>query len=311
MENELKGIWKDKGPFIKILLLVGLIFVLMTLFTMLASFLTNFFYGIDVMTDRNVLEDYSRPEVMNSLKLIQIVTSFGIFLLPPVLAAYLISYNPVRFLKLDKVASPAVYLLGVLALIVSLPLINYAISLNEQMNLPVVFKGVEDWMRGAEAKAAELTQAFLNTTTTQGLLLNIFMVAVIPAIGEELFFRGYLQRIFREWLKNIHVAIILTAIIFSTFHMQFFGFLPRVVLGMMLGYLFYWSKSLWVPIVAHFFNNAAAVIIAFLYYNGYISFDGNELGTGDDYLLPVLVSVIFTSAVMYIIYRRQRVDYPL
>jgi uncharacterized protein len=303
---ELKGSWQDKSPFIKILLLVGFVFILTTLFTFIASFFTGYFFGINIMEDPQVLQDYERPEVMASLKLIQMITSLGIFILPPVIAAYLISDDAAGFLKLKRSPELSTYFLAVLAMVVSLPLINLSIEVNEKMNFPEMLKGVEDWMRGTESKAAELTKAFLNTSSIHGLLLNLLMIAVIPAIGEELFFRGYLQRIFGDWLKNAHVAIFVTAIIFSTFHMQFFGFLPRALLGVMLGYLFFWSGSLWVPVIAHFFNNAAAVIIAFLYFNGYISFDGNEIGAGDDYILPVVSSFILTGTVLYLIYQKER-----
>ncbi len=302
---ELKGTWHDKSPFIKILLLVGFVFVLAALFTFIASFFTQFFFGVDIMKDQNVLQDYHRPEVMDSLKLIQMITSLGIFVFPPIIAAYLISDDATGFLRLKSSAETSTYFLAVIVMIVSLPLINLSIQLNENLNMPEMLKGVEDWMRGSESKAAELTEAFLNTSSVNGLLLNLFMIAVIPAIGEELFFRGYMQRIFGDWLKNAHAAIIITAIIFSTFHMQFFGFLPRAILGVILGYLFYWSGSLWIPIIAHFFNNAAAVIVAYLHFNGHITFDGNEIGIGDNYVLPVITSIIFTCAVLYLIYIKE------
>lgn len=302
---EQKGSWKDKSPFFKILLLVMLMLIFTVVFTFIASFLNNYFWGINIMEDQDILNEYQKPEVLASLKLIQIITSIGIFILPPLVAAYFISYNISDYLKINKSASVNSYFLAILAMVVSLPLINLAIELNENLNLPEMLKGVEDWMRGTESKAAELTEAFLHTKTINGLMVNIFMIALLPAIGEELFFRGYLQRIFGEWLKNSHVAIFITAIIFSTFHMQFFGFLPRALLGVMLGYLFHWSGSLWLSVVAHFFNNAAAVIVAYLHFNGYIPFDGNEIGAGEDFLIPAISSVVLTAGALYLIYKNE------
>lgn len=303
---EQKGSWHVKSPFIKILLLVMLMLIFTVVFTLIASFLSNFFFGVDIMEDQDVLSEYNRPEVLASLKLIQMITSIGIFILPPLVAAYFISANPSEYLKINKASPANSYFLAILIMVVSLPLINLAIELNEKMNLPEMLKSVEDWMRGTESKAAELTEAFLHTKSLNGLLVNIFMIALLPAIGEELFFRGYLQRIFGEWMKNVHVAIFITAIIFSTFHMQFFGFLPRAILGIMLGYLFYWSGSLWLSVVAHFFNNAAAVIVAYLHFNGHIPFDGNEIGAGDDFLLPLLLSVILTGGALYLLYNNEK-----
>jgi membrane protease YdiL (CAAX protease family) len=95
------------------------------------------------------------------------------------------------------------------------------------------------------------------------LLLNLLVIAIVPAIGEELLFRGYLQQSFSNWLSNPHVAIIVTAVLFSAIHLHFQAFLPRFILGVLLGYLFYWSGSLWLPILAHFANNAQAVIISY------------------------------------------------
>ena len=303
---ELKGSWKDKSPFAKILLLIGFMMVFTTVFTLIASFLSNYFFGINIIENQTILENFNDPDVLSSLKLIKIVTSIGIFILPPIFAAYLISDSPWSYLRINENAPAGSFFLAILIMIVSLPLINLAIEVNEKLNMPVLFKGIEDWMRGAESKAAELTQAFLNTNSINGLLINLFMIALLPAIGEELFFRGYLQRVFSNWFNNAHIAIIITAIIFSSFHMQFFGFLPRALLGIILGYFFYWSKSLWLPVIAHFFNNAAAVIIGYLYFNIYITFDGNEIGTGDDFLITTLVSIIFTGAFMYMLYKYRK-----
>ena len=91
------------------------------------------------------------------------------------------------------------------------------------------------------------------------------MVAMIPAIGEELLFRGVLQKQLIKGLGNAHVAIILTAVIFSAFHLQFLGFFSRALLGMLFGYLYYWSKNMWYPILTHFTNNGLALLLAIIY----------------------------------------------
>ena len=136
-------------------------------------------------------------------------------------------------------------------------------------------------------------------------MLNLFMIAVIPAIGEEFLFRGVLQKQFRQWFGNIHIAVFVAAFLFSAMHMQFFGFIPRLVLGIILGYLYYFSKNLWIPIIAHFFNNAIAVIVYYLNYNKVINTDFDKLGSsGEDYIL-VIGSIIFSIILMLSIYKRE------
>ena len=88
-------------------------------------------------------------------------------------------------------------------------------------------------------------------------------MAILPAIGEELLFRGVFQRLLTEWTRNIHWGIILAALLFSFFHFEFYGFLPRFLLGVFFGYLFVWTSSIWVPILAHFTNNFIIVVYSF------------------------------------------------
>jgi len=95
-------------------------------------------------------------------------------------------------------------------------------------------------------------------------LLNMLMVAVIPAVGEELLFRGVIQKLLQKLVNNAHLAIIITAILFSAMHFQFYGFLPRWIMGIILGYLFYWSGNIWYPIIAHFLNNGFQVLMVYL-----------------------------------------------
>ncbi len=134
-----------------------------------------------------------------------------------------------------------------------------------------------------------------------GFLVNLLMIAILPAIGEEFFFRGILQRLFSEWFKNIHVAIFITAFIFSAIHFQFFGFFPRFLLGLYLGYLFYWSGNLWIPIVVHFINNALVVILAYISANGYADIDYETFGSTNNTLILLLTTVLI-SALIFILF---------
>ena len=157
-----------------------------------------------------------------------------------------------------------------------------------------------------EAEALKITEAFLNVKTVAGFWLNVLMIAVIPAVGEELLFRGVLQRLFSEWFKNIHYGIILSAILFSAMHMQFYGFFPRMLMGVLFGYLFYWSSNIWIPILAHFTNNMLAVIVSFFISNGSINKSAETFGSSSDTLIYVLFSILGVFVLLLLFYRKER-----
>jgi hypothetical protein len=142
----------------------------------------------------------------------------------------------------------------------SIPIINHLVEINQNLSFPESLKSIEQWMSQKEENANQIMVEFLKADNISALLLNLFMIAVLPAVGEELLFRGVLQRLIGKWLKNKHVGIFLAAVLFSAMHLQFYGFLPRLALGILFGYLFLWSGTLWLPIMAHFINNATAVI---------------------------------------------------
>src|SRR5690606_10395716 len=146
------------------------------------------------------------------------------------------------------------------------PLMELTSLINKEMQLPEALRGVEEWMKAQEEQMAVLTEKLLYTTSIGGLLFNVFMIAVIPAIGEELLFRGCLQPIFWRWTKNPHAAIWITAIFFSVIviHIKFDRLYPLMMMGAAFGYMLHWGKSIWFPIIAHFINNAVAVIYTFV-----------------------------------------------
>ncbi len=238
--------------------------------------------------------------------MVQTVSSIGTFILPPLLLAWLFHQSPSVFLSLDKKASALASVMVTLMLLIAIPFINHLGEMNSYFHLPSFMKGLEEWMRTSEAQAAKITEAFLVMNTPGDLVFNLFMIALIPAIGEELLFRGLVQNIFAGWLKNKHVAVWLSAILFSAMHMQFYGFIPRLLLGAMLGYLLVWSGSLYLPILAHFINNAAAVIFTYTYQNKLSTFNADTVGVGGGQGGILLFSISFTAILLYAIYRESR-----
>jgi len=237
---------------------------------------------------------------INLLKYMQILQGFSLFIIPSFIVAYIFSNNTIKFLYLDVKPKFFYAILAVSLMILALPLINFLAQINSKMNLPEFMSGIEVWMRASETNAEILTKKLLAVNNLGGLMLNIFMIAVLPAIGEELLFRGIIQKYLILIFKNAHVGIILAAIFFSAFHMQFYGFIPRLILGMMLGYLLFWTKSLWVPIIAHFINNAFAVITYYYISKGEISEDVEKIGSEGQSMIFAFISFLLVGAIIYI-----------
>lgn len=146
-----------------------------------------------------------------------------------------------------------------------IPVTGITGELNSGMELPEWLSGVENWMRGKETMAGKLFDILLTPDNIGSLIINLFMIALLPAIGEELIFRGVFQRILTKIFSSGYVAVMISAFIFSALHLQFYGFVPRFILGLVYGYLFLWSGTLWLPVIAHFINNALSVIITWIH----------------------------------------------
>ncbi|MFA5244526.1 MAG: CPBP family intramembrane glutamic endopeptidase [Pedobacter sp.] len=250
----------ERHPFHSLLLLLLLIFSGAFLFTIIALALGSAIFGLDAM----IKMSSGSTENIQILKLVQIVTSIGMFILPALWFAKMESNNWLAFLKLNRFS----WILVGLTILIMFGLaqfLEYINDLNKSMALPSFLKDLEAWMLLKEQQMELITKQLLVMPSVNSFLVNILMLAIIPAIGEELTFRGCLQKIFKRWTGNYHAAIWITAIIFSSIHFQFYGFIPRMLLGALFGYLFVWSGSLWIPIVGHFLNNAAAVVIAYVY----------------------------------------------
>lgn len=239
------------------------------------------------------------------LRTIQIFSSTGIFIAGTLVFARSRNYQLKPYFHLNRFPSTASFLLVFALALCCLPLLELVVSWNQKMVFPEFLKNVELWMRAKENEAAVLTKQLLLMNSYADLAINLLMIAIIPAIGEELLFRGAFQNIFEKWFGNVHIAIWITAIIFSAIHIQFYGFFPRMLLGAMFGYLLFWSSSLWLPVFAHFLNNGMAVIMAFVWQQQGKSIE--ELEKTDTF--PVsgyIFSAIFTLALLLVFYRQNK-----
>lgn len=286
--------------------------LMFSLFVMVASVLVFMlvgmvvaipFYGFEVLTNSLSPSGMNSPEAISFLKYFQVLQSVGLFVVPPFILGWLYHGDILEYLQLNRSTRMQIYLMAALCLLVVIPFINFLGSLNSRMKLPESLSGVENWMKSMEDAAQMMVEKFMKVSSISGLLFNIFMIGILPALGEELMFRGVIQKIFTNWTKNPHWGIWITAFLFSAMHMQFYGFLPRMALGAMFGYLLVWTGTMWVPILAHFVNNTMGVIGYFLINKGTITKDVEDWGTGSDQLPLVVFSFAAVGFLLFLIYR--------
>lgn len=271
---------------------------------LLASLLVIPIYGFSRVSGMLGGLDFTDPGTVNMLKYFQVVQSIGLFIVPSLLVAKVLHPHWKTFLYLGQKPSLRISFWVVILVIIINPFINFTGDINADMHFPSWLSGVEQWMRNAEDAAEKLVKVFLDVKTVWGLIFNLFMIAVLPALGEELLFRGIIQKLFAKITRNTHWGIWLSAVLFSALHMQFYGFIPRMLLGAMFGYLLVWSGTLWLPVLAHFINNAGAVIMLYLIGKGSISQEVEEFGTGADGWHYALISLV-TGVVILMVVRQQ------
>jgi len=289
-----------------------LLFTALIIFTsgiaviILSIVLSWLFFGTNLGEMQNLIQDASNPKNISVLKFLQTFQSIGVFIIPPFIIAWFFYENPIEFLKFDKRPDLKSVLFVISIIYVANPFINFLTEINAKLSLPGWMSTVEIWMQNSEHQADQLTKAFLASTSLSDLMINIAMIGILPALGEELLFRGIIQQLLKKKFGNAHAAIWISAAIFSALHMQFFGFLPRLVLGAMFGYMLEWSGTLWLPILAHFVNNATAVIAYYLSKRGITEIDIDKTGTtsdGSSYL--VIASIIFLFVLFRMLYSRR------
>jgi membrane protease YdiL (CAAX protease family) len=251
----------ENKPFTQFILILTLCLVSTIVFSLIGTLLAVAIYGFNPLEINNLGD----PTMIEGMKLMQLFSAIGLFIVPPLVYGVFTSKTPLKGLGLKSFPKPRNYMLVLIFMVVLTPFLSWIIELNANMVLPDFMSGIEQWMRDSEQNAEQITKAFLTFNGVGSLIYVLLIVAVVPAVGEELLFRGVLQKIFINWTKNVHIGIWVSAILFSALHMQFFGFFPRFLLGLLFGYIFYWSNSLWLPILGHFINNGTVVIVAFLY----------------------------------------------
>jgi len=276
--------------------LIGMFILCFILSNVLALVCMNRIAHLSIMQMEQL--DFSRPEVLLATEVGQILGAIVVFFIPVIVYTALVSRNRSEYLTLNTGLKFSSLLIGGIAILVAGPLINYTAALNEKFPFPDFIKHLQE--------AADKEQiAFLKDQGISRLILNLFMIGVLAAVGEELFFRALLQRIFIKWTKSVHIGVWVTGIVFSMAHFEFLGFIPRMLLGVYLGYLFVWSGSIWVPIFAHFVNNASGVLISYLEDQKVVSKGIEDFGSKSGDITYVIVSTVLVGLMMFAIYRIQ------
>lgn len=236
------------------------------------------------------------PQDLNALRFMQISSQLFTFVFPPIAYAFLVKEKPVNALGL-KNSKILWFLIGSAMIFAIMPLNSIFAEWNAGLTLPDSMSKIESLMKQMQESATAMIEKFVSVDTIGGLILNLFMIAGLAAIGEELLFRSIIQTSLIKICKNAHVGILIASAIFSFIHLEFYGFVPRLILGMLLGYMFYFSGSIWIPMLMHFLNNGTVVLIYFLNNKGITNIDVDTFGQTS---IPVLIVSIVVMIVLFL-----------
>ncbi len=254
------------------LLLFLLVFLFMLVAGAIGALLLSFKYNI---ISPDLIPEYlqENQDTTFVIKLVQIFVHVMTFAIPALLFGLIVSFDPLKYLGLKR--SPNILLIIFIPFItvLSVPGIEFLYKLNQSITFPESLYAVEIWLSDQAAGMEALMKAFLKMENVGDFIVNMVMLAIIPAIGEELLFRGAMQSLLIRWTKKPLVGILIASFLFSAMHLDFYGFFSRMALGILFGYLFYWSGNLWLPIIGHFIHNGIQVVLLYLKQMSVINFD--------------------------------------
>lgn len=276
----------NKNRFLQILTLLGLILMGMIIFSILGLLVAKLCYGSMPLMDDPRLGGYYR--------IIQSFGSVGTFLFPALMFAFCTDRKWFNYNKMNRMPN---YMMTDIVLIMSLAILPVVMSLaewNASLHLPDSLAKLDQWMQQLDEQNAQLVTLMCRDPRISVLLVNLLVMGLLPALGEELLFRGTIQTFIHKWTRSPHWAIWITAFIFSAIHFQITGFIPRMLLGAYLGYLMYWSGSLWLPIVAHFMHNSLSVTADYIFMRRGFDVEAMQLSDIHNYQYILGVAIVLT-----------------
>ena len=281
-----KGIWASKSYssllyFLPILILSGLV-----LSHIIGALLCQLLYDVSFFSSTQDVFDPQNKKLIDAMKLMQFFNALGVFIVPSILFLHFRGVAFYTYLKLNS----SVYVKGVLAIfmmaLAMIPVANFLGALNAMLPLPDFLSFLKD----IESQTLLITEQFLVMDTLMDLFLMLGLIGFVAAVGEELLFRGILQNLFQEWFGSPHIAIWLTAFLFSVIHFQYHAILPRFVLGALIGYVYLNSANLRSAMLLHFFYNSILVLLTFFIQHGGLDASWEEVGA-EGFMLA-LISVL-------------------
>jgi membrane protease YdiL (CAAX protease family) len=298
----------NRLPFLSLCLVLATVFIgFVVVGPLLGVAVASSFYDGNLVTD--LFSNSDQPGYFLAVMVVQGVATFVGLILFPILHITQLEHKPLQpfFPSQPKVGQVllGVALLGVAFIIAMSPVVEW----NSQFHFPSFLRDFETWAREKEEMATKLTETLTQFKSVGEMLIALLVIAILPGIGEELVFRGLIQRELWRSTKNIHLAIWTSAFLFSAIHLQFFGFFPRMFLGALFGYLYYWSNNLLVPMFAHFFNNGFAVVTMYLNQQNV-----TDLNVEDNISAPwpyVATAVVATVGLLYFVWKHYRDNPPV
>ena len=244
---------KEKPYWLQLIVLALFMLGGMLVFSSLGTLLVTLIYHTP-----NMMES---ADPVTAIRITQTLTTIGTFLVPALLFAYCQDRRWFCYNAADRIPKQSMVNMVLILSVTLLPVVGVLSAFNQ--NIMPQEGAVAEFMRDLEEAANHILEVVTSQRSSWDLISNILVFAVLAGICEEFFFQGALQPLLMNWTRNPHVGILLTALIFSALHFQFYGFIPRFLLGLYLGYLFYWSRSLWLPILAHVLHNALSILVDF------------------------------------------------
>ncbi len=259
----MKGMLKGKSAGMQFVILISLAMVSLFFGILIATTIMSVLTGVKTLELLELSKlDFTRSAVINYMRGMQFFQFIFLFMIPSLVCARLFSTNTKEYLGLKVPGNILYFGAGIAIMIVAIPMCGFLGELNRNIQFP---PGIENWARSHEEDAAKQMEGLLSRHTITDLLLNLICVAGFAAVGEELLFRGLAQRLLIRMFKSPWAGIIIAAILFSAFHFQFYGFIPRLALGILLGLVYWYSGSLWTSILAHFVYDAFLIILLYIY----------------------------------------------
>lgn len=291
--------WRHYPKFLQVLLLMLMIFTLASFSSVVAGLLLKPLFGVNLQDLTNVTTA-SDSKLISAAQFVQGLISLFTFLLSALLFSYLTHPAPLSYLGIRAPKRSVQWAIVALLLVSFMPLVNQLGTWLQQIDLGTAAKA-------SLASNQEMTHALMRGTSTGDLFVHLLLFAVLPAIGEEFLFRGVLMRFSYNNSGNIHFAILLSAALFSLAHGSLYNFFPIMLMGILLGYIYYLTGSIWFSVLAHFLNNALAAIGLFMINKHFIT---EEAGKGENFPWYILLTAIVLFVFSLLLLRKNATPLP-